>query len=320
MTQARGPIAAASALEHRLRVPRLRPRRPPRPVRRQLHRLRSAQPRRRPSPGCAATRACRSRADRPGLTGGQERALPQPRRRHVRGRVGASRASRARAARTASASARSTSTTMAGSTCTSRTIRIRARSTATTTTARSPTSASQAGCAYSQDGKPQAGMGVAIGDYDRNGTMDIFKTNFAGDTSTLYANRGKGLCEDRTFAGGHRPQHAVARVGRGVRRSRQRRLARPVPRQRPRLSRGRAAEDRGRLRAAQSRLPQSRQRPLRGRDRAARPAGRPRRRPAAAPPSRDLDNDGEIDVVDCNNVNDAPDLFRLDSATAAITG
>jgi hypothetical protein len=60
----------------------------------------------------------------------------------------------------------------------------------------------RAGCAYSQDGKAQAGMGVAIGDYDRNGTMDIFKTNFAGDTSTLYANTGHGLCEDRTFAGG----------------------------------------------------------------------------------------------------------------------
>jgi enediyne biosynthesis protein E4 len=59
-----------------------------------------------------------------------------------------------------------------------------------------------AGCAYSQDGKPQAGMGIAIGDYDRNGTLDIFKTNFAGDTSTLYANTGQGLCEDRTFAGG----------------------------------------------------------------------------------------------------------------------
>ena len=59
-----------------------------------------------------------------------------------------------------------------------------------------------AGCAYSQDGKPQAGMGIAIGDYDRNGTMDIFKTNFAGDTSTLYANTGEGFCEDRTFAGG----------------------------------------------------------------------------------------------------------------------
>ena len=59
-----------------------------------------------------------------------------------------------------------------------------------------------AGCAYSQDGKPQAGMGLAMGDYDRNGTIDIFKTNFAGDTSTLYANLGDGLCEDRTFAGG----------------------------------------------------------------------------------------------------------------------
>ena len=59
-----------------------------------------------------------------------------------------------------------------------------------------------AGCAYSQDGKPQAGMGVAVGDYNRDGRMDIFKTNFAGDTSTMYANAGNGLCEDRTFASG----------------------------------------------------------------------------------------------------------------------
>jgi hypothetical protein len=59
-----------------------------------------------------------------------------------------------------------------------------------------------AGCAYSQDGKAQAGMGLAIGDYDRSGTMDVFKTNFAGDTSTLYANTGDGLCEDRTFVSG----------------------------------------------------------------------------------------------------------------------
>src|SRR3954465_10350684 len=59
-----------------------------------------------------------------------------------------------------------------------------------------------AGCPYSQDGKPQAGMGVAIGDYDRNGTIDIFKTNFAGDTSTLYSNSGQGFCDDRTFVAG----------------------------------------------------------------------------------------------------------------------
>jgi len=60
----------------------------------------------------------------------------------------------------------------------------------------------RAGCAYSQDGRAQSGMGLAIGDYDRNGTMDIFKTNFAGDTSTLYANTGEGACDDRTFAAG----------------------------------------------------------------------------------------------------------------------
>jgi hypothetical protein len=60
----------------------------------------------------------------------------------------------------------------------------------------------RAGCAFSQDGKPQAGMGVGIGDFDRNGTMDIVKTNFAGDTSTLYANSGDGFCEDRTFDAG----------------------------------------------------------------------------------------------------------------------
>jgi hypothetical protein len=60
----------------------------------------------------------------------------------------------------------------------------------------------RAGCAYSQDGKPQAGMGLAVADYDRNGTLDIFKTNFAGDTSTLYGNTGKGFCEDKTFAAG----------------------------------------------------------------------------------------------------------------------
>ena len=60
----------------------------------------------------------------------------------------------------------------------------------------------RAGCAYSQDGKPQAGMGVGVGDYDRNGSMDIVKTNFAGDTSSLYANTGQGRCEDRTFQAG----------------------------------------------------------------------------------------------------------------------
>src|SRR6266850_7407130 len=60
----------------------------------------------------------------------------------------------------------------------------------------------EAGCAFSIDGKPQAGMGVTAGDYDRDGWLDIFKTNFSGDTSTLYHNTGKAVFDDVTFPAG----------------------------------------------------------------------------------------------------------------------
>ena len=36
-------------------------------------------------------------------------------------------------------------------------------------------------------------MGVAVGAFDRNGTMDILKTNFAGDTSTRAPTLGATL-------------------------------------------------------------------------------------------------------------------------------
>jgi hypothetical protein len=60
----------------------------------------------------------------------------------------------------------------------------------------------EAGVAYSPDGKPQAGMGVSIGDYNRDGLLDIVKTNFAGDTDSLYMNLGEGSFDDRTYQAG----------------------------------------------------------------------------------------------------------------------
>ncbi|MSV30661.1 MAG: CRTAC1 family protein, partial [Bryobacterales bacterium] len=60
----------------------------------------------------------------------------------------------------------------------------------------------EAGVAYSADGKSQAGMGVSAADYDGDGLLDIVKTNFAGDTSSLYRNLGKNFFEDQTFQSG----------------------------------------------------------------------------------------------------------------------
>jgi enediyne biosynthesis protein E4 len=59
-----------------------------------------------------------------------------------------------------------------------------------------------AGAAFNEDGMEQAGMGSTVGDFNGDGRLDIFKTNFSDDTSTLYANRGDGTFDDATFAAG----------------------------------------------------------------------------------------------------------------------
>ena len=60
----------------------------------------------------------------------------------------------------------------------------------------------ESGVAFGADGKTQAGMGVTAADIYGNGRLAIFKTNFAGDTSSLYRNLGDGNFEDVTFQSG----------------------------------------------------------------------------------------------------------------------
>jgi len=54
------------------------------------------------------------------------------------------------------------------------------------------------GVALSEDGMEQAGMGVGIGDFNLDGSLDVFKTHFADDTNILYRNNGDGNFEDDT--------------------------------------------------------------------------------------------------------------------------
>ena len=154
-------------------------------------------------------------------------------------------------------------------------------------------------------------MGVAVGDYDRNGTMDIFKTNFAGDTSTLYANTGEGFCEDRTFAGGiglntrwlgwgvgfldldHDGWLDLFLVNGHVYPEVDQLKTEAGYRQRKVVYRNLGN---GRFEDVTERLGPPVTTPKAGRGAA----------------FGDFDNDGDVDVV-VNNVHDTPDLFRLDS-------
>jgi enediyne biosynthesis protein E4 len=53
-----------------------------------------------------------------------------------------------------------------------------------------------AGCALDGQGVAQGGMGAATTDYDGDGWMDIVRSNFAGDPTTLYHNNGDGSFAD----------------------------------------------------------------------------------------------------------------------------
>jgi enediyne biosynthesis protein E4 len=58
------------------------------------------------------------------------------------------------------------------------------------------------GAALNENGREQAHMGVAIGDYDGDGRNDIHITNFSDDTNVLYRNEGNMSFVETTIAAG----------------------------------------------------------------------------------------------------------------------
>lgn len=60
-----------------------------------------------------------------------------------------------------------------------------------------------AGVSVNGEGRPEAGMGTDLGDYDNDGLLDIFVTNLDMETNTLYRNLGDDLFTDVTFESGH---------------------------------------------------------------------------------------------------------------------
>ena len=58
------------------------------------------------------------------------------------------------------------------------------------------------GFALNEEGRAQASMGIAIGDYNNDGLLDLFVTDFSDDNFTLYKNDGNDSLTDESFQAG----------------------------------------------------------------------------------------------------------------------
>ncbi len=56
-----------------------------------------------------------------------------------------------------------------------------------------------AGCAFDENGVALSGMGVGVGDYDGDGWLDLVRTNFTDQVTTLYRNNGDGTFHDASL-------------------------------------------------------------------------------------------------------------------------
>ena len=73
----------------------------------------------------------------------------------------------------------------------------------------------ETGVAFNEHGYEQGGMGLAAGDFDNDGRLDLIKTNFTGDYPNLFHNLGAGIFEDVVMKAGLavNPQYVAWGVG-----------------------------------------------------------------------------------------------------------
>ena len=72
------------------------------------------------------------------------------------------------------------------------------------------------GAAFNDQGNAQAGMGAALGDFDRDGRLDVLKTHFSDDIPALYRSVGRGLFEDVATIAGLGVQNRHVQWGAGM--------------------------------------------------------------------------------------------------------
>jgi hypothetical protein len=74
----------------------------------------------------------------------------------------------------------------------------------------------KSGAAYNEQGSPQAGMGLSVGDVNTDGRLDLLKTHFADDIPALYHGLGQGLFEDVAMLAGLGVQNRHVEWGAGL--------------------------------------------------------------------------------------------------------
>jgi hypothetical protein len=169
-----------------------------------------------------------------------------------------------------------------------------------------------AGCAYDADGSETSGMGVTAADYNRDGWLDIFKTNFSDESASLYRNSGDGFFTEVASQAGISRNQKWLGWGAGFLDADNDGWPDIF------LVNGHVYPEVDRPEVGLSyRQPKVLYRNREGRDfeDVSEALGAPLTTPAVARGCAfgDFDNDGDIDIA-INNMHDSPSLLRLDSA------